>query len=116
MRYAFLTAGLALCCLLASPMSAQQDHFTTYGPVAASCGSYSAASLTLRENYDLWVLGFVSGTNRERASGAGPILARTDVQGIKTWVAKYCAEHPLDDVAAAAIALVIELTKRAEVK
>jgi hypothetical protein len=36
----------------------------------------------------------------------------TDINGVFAWIDTYCAAHPLDPIAKAAIALVVELSKR----
>ena len=41
-------------------------------------------------------------------------LAATDTAGLTTWIAKYCAENPLDTHVKAAMALVQELEGRAK--
>ncbi|PYR75463.1 MAG: hypothetical protein DMF87_20605 [Acidobacteria bacterium] len=52
-----------------------------------------------------WLAGFVSGVgyvNDRR-------LNKTDINGMKAYVDRYCADHPLDDIAKAAQTLVVAL-------
>lgn len=116
MRHALLIVALVFCCLLPSG-AAVQHNYTGYGPTRMSCGSYLAAAAPERDTLDWWVLGFVTGINFERRlSNERPDLASTDSRGIEAWVAKYCAEHPLDELVIASVALVKELTNRTEPK
>jgi len=84
--------------------AAQDDAFMAYTPSDRSCGSFVSASPVAKRNYEAWFLGFASG-----AGYAALPLRHTDSLGITNWVAKYCADHPLDSIIAAAIALVSEL-------
>jgi hypothetical protein len=91
-----------------------------YGYVGASCGQWTANPQRLVRSYangsTEWkgseagsqmreaVLGFVSGM-----AMAGRELRQTDTAAIDAFVTQYCASHPLDNIATAAVALVGEL-------
>jgi hypothetical protein len=66
----------------------------------------------MRDVYEWWVTGYVTGAGRALSAG-GVGLAATDWSGIAGWVHKYCEDHPLDDLEKAAAALVAELKTRA---
>lgn len=114
MRYAVLALALTSCGVLSSDATAQQRGalWTSFGPTRLSCASFLAAAPEQRNTYDWWVLGFVSGANYGRIYSTLPDLASSDSLGLEAWVAKYCTEHPLDAVVAAAVALVKELSLR----
>jgi hypothetical protein len=57
---------------------------------------------------ETWVTGFVSAYNIWESSN-GDILVGKDANGLYAWMDNYCAKHPLDQLAAATNALVIEL-------
>ena len=58
-----------------------------------------------------WIAGFLTAFNYYQS--ATPNVAQgTDMNGVFEWVDTYCAAHPLDPIAKAAIALVAELSKR----
>lgn len=83
--------------------------FAVYGPVQVSCGAFSASRGVQRQNLEWWVLGFLSGEGDARADQGIPPLRNTDPEAAKAYVAKYCADHPLDTFVLAALALVKEL-------
>jgi hypothetical protein len=58
-----------------------------------------------------WIAGFLTAFNYYQS--ATPNVAEgTDMNGVFAWMDTYCAAHPLDPIANAAIALVAELSKR----
>lgn len=60
-----------------------------------------------------WVLGYVSGMNGVRVNtGRNDMLDGMNGAQLVAWMDNYCAGHPLDDVPAAANALVDELSRR----
>ena len=67
----------------------------------------------VREAYELWFLGFVSGASHVYSNN-GLAVGRSDATGVTTWVAKYCSDNPLDTVLTAATAVVTELRNRAK--
>jgi hypothetical protein len=58
-----------------------------------------------------WVVGYLTAYN-EWVAPDGNISAGTDNDGIAAWMDNYCQAHPLDNVARAARALVVELKAR----
>jgi hypothetical protein len=77
------------------------------GPGGVSCGQWTKDRATNREEGYAdasWVLGFLSGYNF--------IAKGTDSSGAFAWIDNYCAQHPLNDLSDATIALVEELSKR----
>src|SRR5438552_2320826 len=74
------------------PISGLGHLFESYGLFGQSCGKFSQASVAERQVYEWWMLGFVSGVGYATTEP----LRKTDAAGIKAWVTKYCAEHPLD--------------------
>jgi hypothetical protein len=58
-----------------------------------------------------WVAGFLTAFNYYQS--ATPNVAEgNDLNGVFAWMDAYCAAHPSDPIAKAAIALVAELSKR----
>ena len=74
-----------------------------YGFGNASCGSWLKERKQQRigGGHQAWVLGFVSGFRY-----AGFRLRGTDSLGLLAFVDSYCAEHPLDNISKATVALV----------
>lgn len=87
-----------------------QGTFMLYGPTGMSCGSFTAFSPDDLRRHELewWLLGFVSGAGWEMIDARGP-MARTDTRGLIGAVAKYCADHPLENYSQAAIVVVNQL-------
>jgi len=98
--------------VLAATLRAQEQYsgnYTVYGYGASSCGTWLRdAARSDKSFYELeqaWLAGFVSGVgyvNDRR-------LNKTDINGMKAYVDRYCADHPLDDIAKAAQTLVVAL-------
>ena len=86
----------------------------TYGAGNRSCGKWLAdRGNNVVHNVDLsWVLGWLSaagGYSWALSQGrTGP--RHTDADAVSAWLDKYCREHPLDSLGAAAANLVNELT------
>ena len=58
-----------------------------------------------------WITGFLTAYNYYQ-SATPNVAESTDMNGVFLWMDSYCAAHPLDPIANAAIALVAELSKR----
>jgi hypothetical protein len=108
---------LVLGLLVQRSSSVKAQEFIVYGPITdgtpVSCGAFTnfEKGSVQRQTYDWWVFGYVT--------GAGNILdrhqvglARTDLNGLRGWMATYCTDHPLDTLIMAAIHLVDELQAR----
>lgn len=112
-----LIALVVLLQLTGSGQSRQPD--VVYGPVPGgvpeSCGGWTAefrAPNSIRaQALSWWVLGYVSGAVAVLGTSDIPV-ARTDPDGIRGWISKYCSDHPLDSLAFAARSLVAELIAR----
>jgi hypothetical protein len=105
-------AAVFLCAAISN--SAQAAPILGSG--AMSCGKWLAnrtgdglVHQELHFSEKQWVLGWLSAASvyNVRASG----LRETDADAVTAWVDKYCGEHPLDLIAAAADSLVDELSK-----
>jgi hypothetical protein len=87
-----------------------------YGPivnqVALSCAAFNASPEPLRNAYEWWILGYVSGATG-LAAYYGYKLADSDVPGLLAWAHQYCDTHPLTTIDNAAAALFVELRTRA---
>jgi hypothetical protein len=120
----------ALCTLSASPQKTMLPRtppnvnpgswITTLSDDINSCVSWIEArkgkqdpvnirAKTIEGPSRTWIWGFVSGAN---AYGRRP-LADVPAGALDAWVDKYCADHPLDRIDDAGIALVEELAARA---
>ena len=59
-----------------------------------------------------WVQGFLSAFNYYDSKSVD-VANGIDPNGVFAWIDNYCAAHPLDTIATAAIELISELSKRA---
>jgi hypothetical protein len=106
MKFAFAVVAV----IAALAQSSQQVGFVSYGPRSVSCGTWNTTAKGNREEWDWWVMGFVSGAGRE-LSIRNLQLKETDPDGLMEWISKYCADHPLDNLVRASVLLVDELKK-----
>jgi hypothetical protein len=115
------TGAVAIAGLFAQPGA--QTRYVVYGPVrgdaADSCGVWTQANLPglptqEAEVLNWWVLGYVSGAGMVLAKNMNTPMTETDSSGIRSWVNKYCAEHPLEELPMAANRLVLELVGKAK--
>jgi hypothetical protein len=58
------------------------------------------------------VLGFLTAAGQYHVAGPGNIVRGLEGSGVDHWIDNYCAAHPLDNIDAAASALVHELSGR----
>lgn len=105
MKHIANTALLLAALLQRADSATQNRQATTYGPASLSCGAFIAAGPRDHQMYGWWVLGVISGA----ALYWDVPLAKTDPDGIISWVNHYCAEHPLDELVTATQNLVTEL-------
>lgn len=109
-----LTALFLIAMTGAEARTAGGGGFTVLGMGNKSCGSW-VADRKAKSGVDLveeaWVLGFLSAYN-EFGPEADDVTAQTDVAGVSGWIDNYCTAHPLDTIALAAQALIVELNKR----
>lgn len=112
---AALTAASVCIASIAAQAPHERAAFAAYGPFHAdgsevTCGALTRASADVKETYEWWMMGFVSGAGRESVLP----LARTDTAGITAWTTHYCSAHPLESLLKAGIVLVDELAVRAK--
>ena len=107
-------AGMALCALSVSNADlATAQTFTIMGEGAVSCGTWLDQRKLGAETYGSWVLGYMTAAScRYRDPRAPDFLHGIRWDGIKHWLDNYCISHPLDEIHAAAAALVDELIAR----
>jgi hypothetical protein len=113
---------ISICILvfMAAPaMSAEPAGPTYLGFGSASCASWSSgrqAKTLVAFGQMGWVLGFLSGASlmEKITDKTGPdTLKDVDADAVLGWMDKYCSEHPLDRIAAAAVELQVTLRKKA---
>jgi hypothetical protein len=104
-------AIVAIALLLGSaPTMAQQTPILLgQGGVRGGCGEWARANEYENHIYDAWVLGYISAANK---------LAVTNITGdisnasVLDWAKLWCRNHPLDQIASAAQAVITELSQR----
>jgi hypothetical protein len=104
-----------------------KESWEAFGSGTKSCGEWTKAeaerrpvssggTMLTQTGSDIpgqtqWIAGFLTAFNYYQS--ATPNVAEgTDMNGVFAWMDTYCAAHPLDPIAKAAIALVAELSKR----
>lgn len=100
---------------LAPQERTKPGEFQTHAYGLQSCGRWTDERRQgglVDEVYQGWVYGFVTGAGDMFAALSPPLTLRTtDSAAIRAWVDNYCAAHPLDSIAKASEALVLELSK-----
>lgn len=108
---------------------AAKDYWTVIGEGQGSCGNWTKAQahrphiggdammpVTIADiplsAQTAWVQGFLSAFNHYGGATAPNIVDGIDANGVFAWIDNYCAEHPLDTIASASVALVSERSKR----
>lgn len=115
---------LVVALLLWPTVAGAVDHngqFKVLGEGSSSCGQWTKDRLEKESWAALakaaWLRGFITAHNFI-GGGTGVwsnnLTQGTDYEGIMGWVDNYCAQHPLDNIADAAQALVVELNERAK--
>jgi hypothetical protein len=96
-----------------TPTVTLSDDYTTLGAGTALCGRWTDAhksrNALLAGAFNQWILGYLTAFNVWKVKD---LVSNTDNSGILEWVSNYCADHPLERVDNAALALVVELTER----
>jgi hypothetical protein len=91
---------------------APQAQVWWYGPADTSCGSWAAhrkdPSAILGVAEKAWVEGFLNGS-AWTAQALNIEFKRTDPDAIFVRMDKYCADHPLDNLAQGATSVALEL-------
>jgi hypothetical protein len=103
-----LLVGLSISTSAQAP---RKGIFDSYGPSRISCATWTSQVGENRTALRWWVWGFVTGTSREMSLHSDVRLTSSDTEGLEGWIARYCVEHPLDDIVKAAMQLVDELKK-----
>jgi hypothetical protein len=105
--------ALLVTVLLFAASSQAAEEFKNRGAGATSCGTWThehqqrSVNATLQ---DQWVFGYV--TAEELLSPTKRAKQDVDNQALLAWVTKWCAQNPLESVAAAAFVLTtVELRK-----
>jgi hypothetical protein len=111
-----ITAAIAL--FLATSARATEPQYLVLGNGAQSCGTWIEDR---RTNNDIWrddrtwILGYITGINYALAitGKKNGVLGRNDdPTALVAWMDNYCATHPLDTIARAAVVLVDQLIIR----
>ena len=115
MRILTFAALLALSAPVVASAAKPDGSYHIFG--GGTCGAYIAHSRsqpggdTNSHALILWVQGYLTAYINFVAPD-GDITAGTDYEGVTLWVDNYCQAHPLDGLADAAAALVLELKAR----
>lgn len=100
-----ITAAVLLTSV-AAPLGAQ----SVYGSGGKPCSNWTAnlRSKWARLGDTDWLMGYISGVNRERGPGAR-LMANSNVQAATGFVTQFCAANPQRPIFEAADALILEL-------
>ena len=105
-------AVAAIWTLWSPPVDAQ----TIQGFGANTCGSWvqeHRKDSIIAGAQNSWMTGFLSAYNVYGPQATRSIAGRgSDYQGVEVWMTNYCAAHPLDNIAQAAVVLVQTLVDR----
>jgi hypothetical protein len=95
---------LILGFILALSVAANAKGYAFRGFGSSSCGTYADVTRkdpAVEELYLSWALGFISGLNSLTSvaakGGTYRDLSAMDGDAMKTFLKRYCAEHPLSD-------------------
>jgi hypothetical protein len=105
----FLLALVLCVATTATAEEYKEKAVTVFGAGSASCGSWTAEP-AYRQGRQSWVAGFVTGHNFYAPGDTA--VAPPDGKAMFVWMDRYCAEHPLDSIVNAALALVTELRRQ----
>ena len=110
------TCLVLVACLLANVCFAKEKNgaFTNLSMGTKSCGAVVSdrdAPGEAKMHNSVWVAGYLTAYN-EYVVGRKNIAAGTDPAAWDLWIHNYCTANPLENLAAAASALVAELLKR----
>ena len=92
-----------------------KGFYNTKGSGTNSCAKWTAEKQTdslLYAAFNQWVLGYITAVNSEAWHESADVAEGTDNAGLLGWIDNYCANHPLDNVTAAASALTREMSGR----
>ncbi len=113
MKGLMIGAIMVIACLSNSvPQARAADtsgKFIVLGVGSESCGKFVQERRQGRDNvYRGWVTGYLTAINLSTPNTYN-ILGSTDLDGILLWLENHCGQQPLDSVASATEALVMEL-------
>lgn len=69
-------------------------NYVVLGQGNQSCGAFTSASEYNDTIFKIWIAGFLSGYNYNNHQNIVNVIAKTDVDGAKAWIRKYCYQHP----------------------
>lgn len=117
---AAVVAGLAIWLAYPSSTLAAGAGLRVLGFGTQSCGSWTAnrhSTALVSQMTEVATLGWVEGyltAFQQALPRISPAIHESDSAGIEAWVDNYCGEHPLDSIAKAAEALVIDFGIRSQ--
>lgn len=106
--------------LIISAAASASDQPDILGAGGQSCGSWQSERQSAQatryvssklEAQSHWILGFITATNLALFP-KNNLTEETTGSAMMYWIDNYCKEHPLDNLATATSALVLELTHR----
>jgi len=110
-----ITWALIGCLIPFSTLASDKSGtYAVRGSGTVSCGTWTQEHRERSGAYYEqagWLAGYISAVNAYAYPGKD-IAEGVDVDGIEGWVDNYCSAHPLDSLATAARALVVELRTR----
>ena len=108
---------LAALVVLAAPVSAlaNPEQYNALGPGTMSCGNWSTFRHGNASDWIPqadWVLGYITAYNYFIWTRSTNVADGADSDVLMAWIDDYCTAHPLDSLAAATHALVVEFARR----
>ena len=104
--------AVALLLGSASAMAQQTPMLLGQGAGAGGCGDWARADVYNDFIYGAWVLGYISGANRWAPNLPTNITGNISNYSVLDWAKLWCRNHPLDQIVAAANAVLVELNQR----
>src|ERR1700722_9956080 len=78
-----------------------------------TCGEFLSDNLVSQQTAAEWVLGYISGRNRESSQGSRLVgTSFTRIESVTAWVQNYCRNHAPDPIVDAADSLRAEFLRR----
>ena len=113
-----LLFALAILCADAARAADAPPINIVFSAENAACTAWtkSAGNATLRQHYEMWARGFVSGHNYASPARQVKVGAFPSGDDLYRYFDEYCRDHPQQSVVAAAIQLVEQLADSAQAK
>lgn len=111
MRKTVLAAAVSIMATPAIAMDAE-GKFSNLGSGTMSCGSWIAELQNRSLGSQIqkgWVMGYLTGYNQFKLTGASDITARTDHNGVFAAITNHCTANPLDNLRQAVTAVITQL-------